>query len=115
MTAEVPRTSTGWKWNASVNPPMIVSWYGFAQLQRKPVIKKAKPAGEYENAVAYVLGLYTCFAILHLGFTAEDFTRLHKRAIYNYYLNHSSRQIRHVYDTGWGGKYTHRNIFYPLG
>ena len=88
---------------------------GFAQLQRKPVIKKAKPAGEYENAVAYVLGLYTCFAILHLGFTAEDFTRLHKRAIYNYYLNHSSRQIRHVYDTGWGGKYTHRNIFYPLG
>ena len=27
MTAEVPRTSTGWKWNASVNPPMIVSWY----------------------------------------------------------------------------------------
>ena len=87
----------------------------FAQLQRKPVVKKAKPAGEYENAVAYVLGLYTCFAILHLGFTAEDFTRLHKRAIYNYYLNHSSRQIRHLYDTGWHGKYTHRNIFYPLG
>ena len=88
---------------------------GFAQLQRKPVVKKAKPAGEYENAVAYVLGLYTCFAILHLGFGAEDFTRLHKRAIYNYYLNHSSRQIRHLYDTGWHGKYTHRNIFYPLG
>ena len=88
---------------------------GFAQLQRKPVVKKAKPAGEYENAVAYVLGLYTCFAILYLGFGAEDFTRLHKRAIYNYYLNHSSRQIRHLYDTGWHGKYTHRNIFYPLG
>ncbi len=62
-----------------------------------------------------MLGLYTCFAILHLGFGAEDFTRLHKRAIYNYYLNHSSRQIRHLYDTGWHGKYTHRNIFYPLG
>ena len=87
----------------------------FAQIQRKAVVKKAKPAGEYENAVAYVLGLYTCFAILYLGFGAEDFTRLHKRAIYNYYLNHSSRQIRHLYDTGWHGKYTHRNIFYPLG
>ncbi len=87
----------------------------FAQLQRKPVVKKAKPAGEYENAVAFVLGLYTCFAILHLGFTAEDFTRLHKHAVYNYYLNHGSRQIRHLYDTGWHGKYAHRNIFYPLG
>ena len=87
----------------------------FAQLQRKPVIKKAKPAGEYENAVAFVLGLYTCFAILHLGFTAADFTRLHKHAVYNYYLNHGSRQIRHIYDTGWHGKYAHRNIFYPLG
>ena len=87
----------------------------FAQLQRKPVIKKAKPAGEYENAVAFVLGLYTCFVILHLGFTSADFTRLHKRAVYNYYLNHGSRQIRHLYDTGWHGKYAHRNIFYPLG
>ena len=88
---------------------------GFAQLQRKPVIKKAKPAGEYENAVAFVLGVYTCFVILYSGFTAEDFTRLHKHAIYNYYLNHSARQIRHLYDTGWAGKYAHRNIFYPLG
>ena len=87
----------------------------FAQLQRKPVVKKAKPAGEYENAVAFVLGLYTCFVILHLGFTAEDFTRLHKHAVCNYYLNHGSRQIRHLYDTGWHGKYAHRNIFYPLG
>ena len=88
---------------------------GFAQLQRKPVIKKAKPAGEYENAVAFVLGVYTCFVILYSGFTAEDFTRLHKHAIYNYYLNHSARQIRHLYDTGWAGKYAHRNNFYPLG
>ena len=88
---------------------------GFAQLQRKPVVKKAKPAGEYENAVAFVLGVYTCFVILYSGFGAEDFTRLHKRAIYNYYLNHSSRQIRHLYDTGWSGKYAPRTIFYPLG
>ena len=88
---------------------------GFAQIQRKPVVKKAKPAGEYENAVAFVLGVYTCFVILYSGFTAEDFTRLHKHAIYNYYLNHSARQIRHLYDTGWAGKYTPRNIFYPLG
>lgn len=115
---------------------------GFAQLQRKPVVKKAKPAGEYENAVAYVLGVYTCFVILlsqsptgnpgtsapssgprptntatgtAAPFTAADFTRLHKRAIYNYYLNHSSRQIRHLYDTGWSGKYAPRTIFYPLG
>ena len=88
---------------------------GFAQLQRKPVIKKAKPAGEYENAVAFVLGVYTCFVILYSGFTAEDFTRLHKHAIYNYYLNHSARQIRHLYDTGWQGKYAPRIIFYPLG
>ena len=87
----------------------------FAQLQRKPVVKKAKPAGEYENAVAFVLGLYTIFVILHSGFTADDFTRLHKRAVYNYYLNHGSRQIRHLYDTGWPGKYLPRNIFYPLG
>ena len=87
----------------------------FAQLQRKPVVKKAKPAGEYENAVAFVLGLYTMFVILHSGFTADDFTRLHKRAVYNYYLNHSSRQIRHLYDTGWPGKYAQRIIFYPLG
>ena len=87
----------------------------FAQLQRKPVIKKAKPAGEYENAVAFVMGLYTCFVILHSGFTSADFTRLHKRAVYNYYLNHGSRQIRHVYDTGWHGKYANRIIFYPLG
>ena len=88
---------------------------GFAQLQRKPVVKKAKPAGEYENAVSFVLGVYTCFVILYSGFGAEDFTRLHKRAIYNYYLNHSSRQIRHLYDTGWSGKYAPRTIFYPLG
>ena len=88
---------------------------GFAQIQRKPVVKKAKPAGEYENAVAFVLGVYTCFVILYSGFTAEDFTRLHKHAIFNYYLNHSARQIRHLYDTGWAGKYTPRNIFYPLG
>ena len=88
---------------------------GFAQVQRKPVVKKAKPAGEYENAVAFVLGLYTVFVILHSGFTADDFTRLHKRAVYNYYLNHGSRQIRHLYDTGWPGKYLPRNIFYPLG
>ena len=27
----------------------------FAQIQRKPVIRKAKPAGEYENAVAFVV------------------------------------------------------------
>ena len=87
----------------------------FAQLQRKPVVKKAKPAGEYENAVAFVLGLYTVFAILYHGFTAADFTRLHKHAVYNYYLNHGSRQIRHIYDTGWHGKYAHRIIFYPLG
>ena len=87
----------------------------FAQIQRKPVIKKAKPAGEYENAVAFVLGLYTVFAILHSGLTADDFTRLHKRAVYNYYLNHGSRQIRHIYDTGWHGKYALRTIFYPLG
>jgi len=87
----------------------------FAQLQRKPVVKKAKPAGEYENAVAFALGMYTCFVILDQGFTAEDFTRLHKRAVYNYYLNHSSRQIRHLYDTGWAGKYAPRTIFYPLG
>ena len=88
---------------------------GFAQLQRKPVVKKAKPAGEYENAVAFVLGLYTIFVILHSGFTADDFTRLHKRAVYNYYLNHGSRQIRHLYDSGWSGKYAPRTIFYPLG
>ena len=88
---------------------------GFAQIQRKPVVKKAKPAGEYENAVSFVLGVYTCFVILYSGFGAEDFTRLHKRAIYNYYLNHSSRQIRHLYDTGWSGKYAPRTIFYPLG
>ena len=87
----------------------------FAQLQRKPVVKKAKPAGEYENAVAFALGVYTCFVILYSGFTAEDFTRLHKHAVYNYYLNHSARQIRHLYDTGWQGKYAPRNIFYPLG
>ena len=87
----------------------------FAQIQRKPVVKKAKPAGEYENAVAFVLGLYTIFVILHSGFTADDFTRLHKRAVYNYYLNHGSRQIRHLYDTGWPGKYAPRTIFYPLG
>ena len=87
----------------------------FAQIQRKPVIKKAKPAGEYETAVAFVLGVYTVFAILHSGLSADDFTRLHKRAVYNYYLNHGSRQIRHVYDTGWHGKYAHRTIFYPLG
>ena len=133
---------------------------GFAQLQRTPVVKKAKPAGEYENAVSFVLGVYTCFVILlsqspsgavsgssgsasgsgspsgsatsgsasssptgsatspaagTAAFTAADFTRLHKRAIYNYYLNHSSRQIRHLYDTGWTGKYAPRTIFYPLG
>ena len=135
---------------------------GFAQLQRTPVIKKAKPAGEYENAVSFTLGVYTCFVILlsqspsgavsgsasgsgssgsgspsgpatsgsasssptgsasspaagTAAFTAADFTRLHKRAIYNYYLNHSSRQIRHLYDTGWTGKYAPRTIFYPLG
>ena len=88
---------------------------GFAQIQRKPVIKKAKPAGEYENAVAFVLGVYTCFVILYSGFTSEDFTRLHRHAVYNYYLNHSARQIRHLYDTGWQGKYAPRNIFYPLG
>ena len=87
----------------------------FAQIQRKPVIRKAKPAGEYENAVAFVLGLYTVFAILHSGFTSDDFTRLHRRAVYNYYLNHGSRQIRHIYDTGWHGKYAHRTLFYPLG
>ena len=87
----------------------------FAQIQRKPVIKKAKPAGEYETAVAFVLGLYTVFVILHGNLTADDFTRLHKRAVYNYYLNHSSRQIRHLYDTGWEGKYAQRSIFYPLG
>ena len=87
----------------------------FAQIQRKPVVKKAKPAGEYENAVAFVLGLYTIFVILHSGFTADDFTRLHKRAVYNYYLNHGSRQIRHLYDSGWSGKYAPRTIFYPLG
>ncbi len=83
----------------------------FAQIQRKPVVKKAKPAGEYENAVAFVLGLYTIFVILHSGFTADDFTRLHKRAVYNYYLNHGSRQIRHLYDSGWSGKYAPRTIF----
>ena len=88
---------------------------GFAQIQRKPVIKKAKPAGEYENAVAFVLGVYTCFVILYSGFTSEDFTRLHRHAVHNYYLNHSARQIRHLYDTGWQGKYAPRNIFYPLG
>ena len=103
----------------------------FAQLQRTPVIKKAKPAGEYENAVSFSLGLYTCFVILlsqaraasstpgsttqPAPFTAADFTRLHKRAIDNFYLNHSSRQIRHIYDTGWPGKYAPRTIFYPLG
>ena len=87
----------------------------FAQIQRKPVVKKAKPAGEYENAVAFVLGVYTCFVILHSGFAAQDFTRLHKRAVYNYYLNHGSRQIRRLYDTGWLGKYGSRTIFYPLG
>ena len=87
----------------------------FAQIQRKPVIKKAKPAGEYETAVAFVLGVYTVFVILYSGFSAGDFTRLHKRAVYNYYLNHSSRQIRYLYDTGWHGKYAHRTIFYPLG
>ena len=87
----------------------------FAQVQRNPVVKKAKPAGEYENAVAFALGVYTCFVILYSGFTAEDFTRLHKHAVYNFYLNHSARQIRHVYDTGWQGKYAPRNIFYPLG
>ena len=86
-----------------------------AQIQRKPVIRKARPAGEYETAVAFALGVYTVFAILRSGFTADDFTRLHKRAVYNYYLNHSSRQIRHLYDTGWHGKYAHRTIFYPLG
>ena len=111
---------------------------GFAQLQRTPVIKKAKPAGEYENAVSFTLGVYTCFVILlsqapsgsgtpspsgsattpaagTAAFTAADFTRLHKRAVYNYYLNHGSRQIRHLYDTGWAGKYAPRTIFYPLG
>ena len=112
---------------------------GFAQLQRTPVVKKAKPAGEYENAVSFTLGIYTCFVILlsqaradrsapsgssapspgtttePAPFTAAEFTRLHKRAIYNYYLNHSSRQIRHLYDTGWAGKYAPRTIFYPLG
>ena len=109
---------------------------GFAQLQRTPVVKKAKPAGEYENAVSFTLGIYTCFVILlsqarasgtpssgttpgtptePAPFTAAEFTRLHKRAIYNFYLNHSSRQIRHIYDTGWSGKYAPRTIFYPLG
>ena len=87
----------------------------FAQLQRTPVVKKAKPAGEYENAVAFTLGVYTCFVILNLGFSADDFTRLHKHAVYNYYLNHGSRQIRRLYDTGWAGKYVPRTIFYPLG
>ena len=86
-----------------------------ATLKLKPVIRKAKPAGEYENAVAFVVGLYTVFAILHGGLSSADFTRLHRRALYNYYLNHGSRQIRHLYDTGWHGKYGLRTIFYPLG
>ena len=87
----------------------------FAQIQRRPVVRKAKPAGEYENAVAFALGLYTVFAILYAGLTPDDFTRLHKRAVYNFYLNHGSRQIRHLYDAGWPGKYAPGTIFYPLG
>ena len=87
----------------------------FAQVQRRSIVKKAKPAGEYESAVAFVLGLYTVFAILRSGFSADDFTRLHRRAVYNFYLNHGSRQIRCVYDAGWQGKYAPHAIFYPLG
>ncbi|MBO5562931.1 MAG: hypothetical protein J5939_04375 [Bacteroidales bacterium] len=87
----------------------------FAQIQRKPVIRKAKPAGEYESAVAFVLGLYTVFAILDSDLTPQDFTRIHSHAVRNYYLNHGSRSIRCLYDPSWHAKYALRSIFYPLG
>lgn len=87
----------------------------FTQIHRKPVEHFSKPAGEYESAVAFVLGVYLVLAILHNGLTATDFDRLFYHARTNYYLNIGSRTIRQMYDKNWQAKYTPRHNPYPLG
>lgn len=87
----------------------------FAQLYRKPVEHFSKPAGEYESAVAFVLGIYLVLAILFNGLDTNDFDRLFFRARTNYYLNIGSRTIRQMYDKNWAAKYTPRHNPYPLG
>lgn len=87
----------------------------FAQIHRKPVEHFAKPAGEYESAVAFVLGIYLVLAMLFNGLGADDFDRLFFHARTNYYLNIGSRTIRQLYDKNWAAKYTPRHNPYPLG
>ena len=87
----------------------------FAQLHRKPVEHCAKPAGEYESAVSFVLGIYLVLALLINGLGISDFDRLFFRARTNYYLNIGSRTIRQLYDKNWAAKYTPRHNPYPLG
>ncbi|MBQ5983818.1 MAG: hypothetical protein IJL56_02450 [Bacteroidales bacterium] len=94
----------------------VISDLAFAQMERIPTVHGSKETDEREQGIAFVLSVYTVFAILeNPALTAADFSRLFRRSWDNYFLNDISRAIRNVYDKNWYGKYNPRTTFYPLG
>ncbi len=94
----------------------VISDLAFAQMVRIPTVHGSKETDEREQGIAFVLSVYTVFAILvNPDLSAADFRRLFRRCWDNYFLNDISRAIRHVYDKNWYGKYNPRTTFYPLG
>ncbi|MBR1707107.1 MAG: hypothetical protein IJ721_10040 [Bacteroidales bacterium] len=91
----------------------VIADLTFAQLDRKPIIKKNRPGDEADRATAFVLGVYTLFA-LAVGSRA-GFRPLFSLAWRNYYQLLGSRSVRRSYDPSWHSRYSLRNVFYPLG
>ena len=94
----------------------IIADLSFSQMERIPTVHGTKETDEREQGIAFVLSVYTAFAILeNPALSAADFSRLFRRSWDNYFLNDISRAIRNVYDKNWYGKYNPRTTFYPLG
>ena len=85
----------------------------YAQLVRKPFIRLAKPIDEDQRATAFVIGVYTIFALLLHG--RQDYDALWHAAYANYYNLYGARTVREVYDPSWHARYSLHNTFYPLG
>ena len=94
----------------------VIADLAFAQMIRIPTVHGSKETDEREQGIAFVLSVYTVFAIIeNPALSAKDFSRLFRRSWDNYFLNDISRAIRNVYDKNWYGKYNPRTTFYPLG
>lgn len=88
----------------------------FVQMERLGAQSRRQLADESEDATAFILAVYTAFALLLRSRTdAASFRSLFKRTWLNYFLHFNSRSVRRFYDKSWASRYSAQELFYPLG